>query len=625
MRLGATVLLLILATTAPLVARLIPTSVLDLPATVGLPDLFSLEDGTPVMTVEQWGRRRVELMWPVLYYQYGRVPPRPQKVTGRVDREIAHKSGLGKEVSLTLLIESPGREKLKMRAVAYVPKTKGPYPVIIEEEGSPGGSKNAAMFMKQNYLFIEYARGDLAPDRRKSVGPAQKAYPEYDWAMLAVWAWGGMRVVDYLETRDDVDLERIAITGHSRGGKAALLAGALDERITLVAPCQSGAGGAGSSRNLGPGAESIGMNDKPNWYHERILMFAKHEERMPFDQHFVKALVAPRALYCMESSDDLFANPQGTYATSKAAMAVYELYGKQHLNGLRFRRGGHSYDESDWKALLDFAEFAFFERAPAGKKFWERPASVEPALGTGGEPGFVRVGDPGNKSDRDYPRVGPFGAVDHSFEIGRHKVSNAEYAKFLTAVAATSDLYGLFHPEMNIRRGGHPGKFVYDAHPATANAAVTYVSWYDALRYCNWLHGGDTESGVYQFSKTGRVRSRLAHAKFFLPTENEWVKGAYYDATFNRYRLFPVRGSAVTRNSTEELRHSLPQGTSRYGMTGLNEPIWEWTESKVGEAFRGIRCGEWFQGNNRQAAGRFYSNPDLELGNIGFRVARAVK
>ena len=134
--------------------------------------------------------------------------------------------------------------------------------------------------MRKNYLFIEYARGDLAPDRRGSIGPAQRAYPEFDWAMLAVWAWGGMRVVDYLESRTDVDHERIAITGHSRGGKAALLAGALDQRIDLVAPCQSGAGGAGSSRILGPGAESIGMNDKPNWYHKRILQFAEKEAHL---------------------------------------------------------------------------------------------------------------------------------------------------------------------------------------------------------------------------------------------------------------------------------------------------------------------------------------------------------
>ncbi|NIP97687.1 MAG: SUMF1/EgtB/PvdO family nonheme iron enzyme, partial [Akkermansiaceae bacterium] len=364
---------------------------------------------------------------------------------------------------------------------------------------------------------IEYARHDLAPDKRGTIGPAQEAYPDYDWAMLAVWAWGGMRVVDYLETRDDVDQGRIAITGHSRGGKAALLAGALDERITLVAPCQSGAGGAGCSRILGPGAESIGMNDKPNWYHERIVRFAGKEAHLPFDQHFLKALVAPRGLLCLESTDDLFANPAGTYATSAAATPVFELYRRKEFNGLRFRRGGHSYDTEDWRALLDFAEWVFFGR---GGPVWQHPAPVEPDPGSGGDPGFVTIGNPGNKDDLDYPRVGSFGAVGHPFEIGRRKVSNAEYAAFLNAVAARSDPHRLYHPRMKIRRGGTEGSYHYSAYPASAASAVTYVSWHDTLRYCNWLHGGDSEQGAYRFSGTSLTGRREADARFFLPTED---------------------------------------------------------------------------------------------------------
>ncbi len=608
--------LLLLATVTTALAEP-PTSLDKLPPSEGLPDLLTFNDGSRVEDPEAWKRRREELKEPVLFYQYGRMPPRPDKVTAKVDREKEHRSGLGTETWLTLTIDS--KKKLPMRIVVYKPKTAGPHPVIIEEEGNIGGSKNAGMFMKKTYLFIEYARNDLAPDRRNSTGPAQRAYPEYDWAMLAVWAWAGMRVVDYLETRDDVDMKRIGITGHSRGGKAALLAGAFDERITLVAPAQSGAGGAGCSRILGPGAESIGMNDKPDWYHERIQIFAENEAHLPFDQHFLKALVAPRGLFCNESTDDLFANPVGTHATSLAAMPVFEMHGKKGNNGLRYRRGGHSYSGDDWRALLDFAEWTFYGR---GKPIWQEPAPVEPKRHAR-EFGFVRIGDPGNDGHTNYPRVGSHGAVDYGFEIGRNKVSNEEYAKFLNAVEKT-EILGLYHPRMKIRRLGNEGSYTYEVEDKwSAKAAVTYLSLFDAMRYCNWRHGGDTESGVYQFRGLATVGARKPDAKFWLPTEDEWVKAAYYQPKTKNYRS--IKPPPIQAISTEILRSGPPPGKSRYGMLGAADPIWEWTESKAGELFRGLRSDSWFQGNNHQAKGRFYSNPELELGHIGFRICRAVE
>ena len=595
-----------------------PTSLEALPASSEFTDLFTFNDGSLVTNVDDWKRRRTELIAPLMFYQYGRIPPRPDQVTARLDREEEHASGLGTLSMMTLIIDS--EKKLKMQIALYKPKTPGPHPVIIEEDGNPGVSKNVPIFLAKNYVHVEYARHHLDPDKNGVVGAAQEAYPEYDWATLAVWAWGGMRVVDYLETRDDIDMNSIAITGHSRGGKATLLACALDERIALAAPNGSGAGGAGASRVLGPGAESIGMNDKPHWYHERVLLFAENEAHLPFDQHFVKALVAPRGLLCIESTDDLYANPIGTYATSAAVMPVFELFGRQHVNGAIYRRGAHSFTTEDWHSLLDFAEWTFFGRAPAnGRPFWQQPAPVTPDPKSGGQPGFVTVGDPGNEPDIDYPRVGSFGAVDYSFDIGRHKVSNAEYAKFLNEVAATADPHGLYNEKMRIRRAGSEGTYRYFAYPASANAAVTYVSWHDALRYCNWLHNGDAERGAYAFSGTTIVGPREAPARFFIPTEDEWYKAAYYDSDAKEYRLLPLRDTHKLHAGAD-----LPPKSS-YGMLGAADFTWEWTESKVGEQFRGLRSDSWFQGNNAQAKGRFYSNPDLELGNVGFRVARAAE
>ncbi len=598
-------------------APALPPSADAYPASSQFTDLFTFNDGSPVRDVNDWKRRRGELIEPLMFYQYGRIPPKPDQVTAIIDSVQEHASGLGTLYMMTLTIDS--RKKLEMHIALYKPHPSGPHPVIIKEEGNPGASKNVSLLLAKNYILVEYARHDLDPDKNGVVGPAQKAYPECDWATLAVWAWGGMRVVDYLETRDDVDRQRIGITGHSRGGKATLLAAALDERISLAAPNGSGAGGAGASRVLGPGAESIGMNDKPHWYHERILLFSEQEAHLPFDQHFVKALVAPRGLLCIESTDDLYANPVGTFASSTAAMPVFELFDKAHLNGLRYRRGGHSFSTADWQTLLDFAEWTFYGRAPENvQPFGQHPAPVTPKPDSGGDPGFVMIGDPDNAADVDYPRVGAFGAVDHPFEIGRHKVSNSEYASFLNAVA-DSDPHSLYHPDMRIRRGGAEGRFIYTPYPATENAAVTYVSWHDALRYCNWLHGGDTEEGAYRFAGETIVAPRQAGARYFLPTEDQWYKAAYYDPNAKAYRLLPLRNMHELHGEEE-----LPPKSS-YGMLGAADLIWEWTESEVGEQFRGLRSDSWFQGNNPQSKGRFYSNPDLELGHIGFRIGKAVK
>lgn len=628
-----------------------PPAFESLPSSHELPALFTFADGTKIYTRDDWERRRAEMKAMLLYYQYGRMPDRPDRVTAEIERRARHASGKGSAERLTLIIDS--KRQLRMRIALYAPDTKGPYPVVIREEGTLGRTKEIPLFLEKGYMFIEYARHDLDPDRQGIVGPAQEAYPDSDWATLAVWAWGGSRVIDYLETRDDIDFEHIAITGHSRGGKMALLAGALDERFTLVVPNGSGAGGAGSYRVLGPGAESLGMNDKPHWYHKRIALFSEKEERLPFDQHFLKALVAPRALLCTESTDDLFANPLGTQVTSQLAEAAFRFLDADDRIGLRYRRGEHASNTDDWQVLLDFAEWQWFGREVNRAGFQHQPFPVPAIVGLP-QPGlteqiernaptesfkveetrFLRIGGTGNEADRDHFGQGRFGAVSETFEIGAHKVTNAQYAAYLNAVAHTVDMGGLYHDRMSGPEGGIVRIRVdsmvhYYPKRGFEDKPVNYVSFRDAARYCNWLHNGrpkdtpssrTTEDGAYTL-KAGSGEDpmkRNSGARYFVPSENEWYKAAYFDPNKLSYQLF-------VGDSTKPLKVGEASGSdqSSFGVEQMNDGIWEWTESPVGGLFRGTRSGVWFQGNNRQAAGRFYSNPELELSNIGFRVARA--
>ena len=634
-------------------APLLADSIEELPPQTALPELMLLHDGDVVRTLDQWTVRREELRQIMLHYQYGSMPPRPDRVSAVNWVRRDHESGKGHVESLTLRIESKQQpHPLDMRLLAFVPPGEGPFPVIIREEGTLNGNDFVPTLLDHGYMFIEYARHDLDPDRKGVEGVAQQAYPDHDWATLAVWAWGGMRVVDYLETRADVDIDRIAITGHSRGGKMALLAGAMDERIALVVPVQSGAGGAGCYTLLGPGAESLEMNDKPHWYADRILMFHGRTDRLPFDQHFLKALVAPRALLCIESVDDDYANPVGTQLTTIAAEPAFALYGEQtrYRNALTYRNGKHSFNASDWQRLLAFAEWHFRGRKPSDPESYQArpydlpegcyaaddatklqkgiaqervPQDSQAALG---HAGFAKIGNPNNPPAEDYFGMGRFGAVKYEFEIACRQTTNREYAEFLNAIAASpSSDVDCYVSDMEIRRHQEDGQLRYSVSGESADRAVTHVSWTDAIRYCNWLHHGKptvavgpatTESGAYVISADGRTALRQPLAKFALPSDHEWFKAAYYDPAAG-YRLYEQN----EQGGLEVIRYN-PAALSKDGVSGLYDRLWEWNEDRVNQLFRSVRSGAWFVGNNRQAAGRLYSNPALRLPNIGFRVVR---
>lgn len=148
------------------------------------------------------------------------------------------------------------------------------------------------------------------------------------------------------------------MVGHSRGGKTVLLAGATDERIAVTAPNDSGCGGAGSYLWQGEECEKLAdlVRAVPYWLGAKAAQYVDREEDLPFDQHFVKALVAPRALLSTEALGDLWADPSGTYQTHRAAREAYRLLGVPERIGIWFRMGEHRHGLVDWRVFLDFAD-----------------------------------------------------------------------------------------------------------------------------------------------------------------------------------------------------------------------------------------------------------------------------
>jgi formylglycine-generating enzyme required for sulfatase activity len=260
-----------------------------------------------------------------------------------------------------------------------------------------------------------------------------------------------------------------------------------------------------------------------------------------------------------------------------------------------------------------------------------------------------------------------------------YEVTNAQYAEFLNAVAAT-DPYELYNEQMGalsyggIIRSGPPGSYVYSIKPdaigrgpnavgdyAYANKPVALVNWYDAVRFVNWLNNGqgsgDTETGAYTLLGSSTIPTngssivRNPEAKWFLPSHDEWYKAAFYDPASHAYFKYPTASDLPPDNSAQfgdpsnsanyEIAHVrttgspgyphvdvdyFPSSQSPYGVVGMAGNVAEWTESLIAETNRVFLGGSWMftqfeMGSNVVT----HTNPELFNGtSIGFRVARLV-
>ncbi len=339
-----------------------------LPVIKELPDPFLMNDGHRVQNRRDWEARRSEIKEMLLYYEYGHPAPSAEVAA----QELASRKVEGSDATERQLLVTIGTgKKVQYHLVLTVPSGTGRFPVIIKGDLCWGRLAPSMILaaLSRGYVIAEFDRTEIAPDSAdRSIG-VHALYPEYDWATIAAWAWGFHRTVEYLLGQRFIDPKRIAVTGHSRGGKAALLAGALDERIALTAPNGSGAGGAGCYRILGEKSEDLEAitHRFPFWFHPRLQEFVGHVDQLPFDQHFLRALVAPRALLSTEALGDLWANPMGTQVSYLAARQVYEFLDAANRTGIHFREGKHEQNLADWTALLDFADLQFFRKKVSTK------------------------------------------------------------------------------------------------------------------------------------------------------------------------------------------------------------------------------------------------------------------
>lgn len=213
-----------------------------------------------------------------------------------------------------------------------------------------------ADILKRGYAAAVWYDGDFCPD---DPDECRRTLDAGFGGAIAAWAWGFSRVLDALLPLGMVDSRRIAAVGHSRHGKAALWAAANDRRIGLVVSNNSGAGGARLWRAAGGETIADLFARFPHWFAPALKDFAGRESELPFDQHDLLALIAPRAVLVASADDDAWAGPADERRAVEAARPVFALYGRADAIGWTRRPGGHGIGVEDWARILDFADGTF--------------------------------------------------------------------------------------------------------------------------------------------------------------------------------------------------------------------------------------------------------------------------
>ncbi len=398
-----------------------------LPAQPELPPVLRTSEGRAVASAKDWPARRSEMQAILEHYALGHAPPAPGNLRGS---EIeARELDKGVRYRLVRLSFGPAELQQSVDIGIFTPAGAGPFPAVISPVGLPRGARSlprlplgpgqgkgvdallgvgpgpapslpqptsapshAALARSQpalsrGFAVVVFEHNDFGEDttlrdadggwafRRTRVFPA---YPGYDWGLLRAWSWGVSRIVDYLVTDASIDARKLVVTGFSRTGKSALIAGAFDERIAVTAPVATGGGGVGTFRNSGAGRGGkegldVMLRKYPNWFSPELYPFWGHTDQLPFDQHWLLALVAPRALIALEGTTDPVSLASAVRSSWSGAQPAYALLGASAALGVHYARRGHAVTPEDWKALLDFAEQQFahaagprrFDRFPA--------------------------------------------------------------------------------------------------------------------------------------------------------------------------------------------------------------------------------------------------------------------
>jgi hypothetical protein len=387
---------------------------------IPIPDVLTCADGSKITSGDDWViKRRPEILRLFAEEVFGKTAggalPGMRSVTQAEDKNALD----GKATMRQVRIYFTDKEEPKVDVLLYLPNGRAhPAPVFVslnfggnqtvstdptilmptgwfkdDKEGNVVNGKPTeksrgsaerrwpvAEVIARGYGVATAYYGDLDPDFddgfQNGVHPlfykaGQNKPGAEEWGSLGVWAWGMSRMLDYLETLPEVDKAKFIALGHSRLGKAAMWAGAQDERFGMVISNNSGAGGAALAKRIF--GETVGRINAsfPHWFCGNYKKYSENEAALPVDSHQLIALVAPRPYYVASATEDNWADQKGEFLGAKLAEPVYALFGKKGLGvteppapdtpigesiGYHNRTGKHDILIYDWERYMDFAD-----------------------------------------------------------------------------------------------------------------------------------------------------------------------------------------------------------------------------------------------------------------------------
>ena len=385
-----------------------------------LPNVLQCNDGHIVASAREWERvRRPEIMEMLSAQEYGRTPQEKIRMTAQlIEENPTALNGKATMQQVMIRFEGNGRH-LNTLLLVFIPnKREGKVPVFIGynfnglhsittdesiiyspffasltnradprlERGGQTSRWPIEHIIDRGYALATMCYHDIFPDhkdgRSESAAALFSDYQETSlapdaWQALGVWAWGSSRIADWVEQQAWADKDKLAIIGHSRQGKAALWAGAQDERFKVVISNNSGCGGAALSKRVYGENISRITTAFPHWFCPRFSEYAGKELQLPFDQHELIAMIAPRRVYVASANDDQWADPKGEFLAASHAAPVYHLYGLKGLEteiqpginspimnhvAYHIRAGKHDVTLYDWDRYMDFCDKAWGKR-----------------------------------------------------------------------------------------------------------------------------------------------------------------------------------------------------------------------------------------------------------------------
>jgi hypothetical protein len=362
-----------------------------------LPEILKTSSGKTVNTVADWENiRRPEIVSLFETEVYGKLPKAFDKITYTVTNDVPNAmDGKARLKQVTIAVWR-GEKSVAIHLILFTPNNhKGPAPVFVlinnrgESNTDPTRKTKsefwpAEMAIENGYAIASFQNSDLAPDKKETYqNGLLQLYPELAAApdgmkAISAWAWGASRVLDYFKTDKDIDFSKVGVVGHSRGGKTALWVGALDKRFAMVfASCSGNTGASIARRRFGEKIADINKTF-PYWFDDNYKKYNDNEAALPVDQHMLLALIAPRPLYTTNATQDLWADPKGSYLSVQLAQKVYDLYGKHSAlpptspppntpvinsaQGYHLREGIHNLTAYDWANFIKFANYHYYNK-----------------------------------------------------------------------------------------------------------------------------------------------------------------------------------------------------------------------------------------------------------------------